>query len=137
MTDSQTSCSNSYGDVPDDYPHASITSALAGAHPKFALVEFNGKYYVPGDTPGERWHDWSYSESMVQQFLLKCPETKNGKRSHMSEVKILTQYYERAVAANGRYGTEAQLRWTFRRVAKLLGWPVPDVCKEQGRSGLR
>jgi hypothetical protein len=103
---------------------------------KLALVEFDGKFYVPSDTPEERLRDWLYSQGMVQHFLLKCPETKQGRRAHMSEVAIIAQYYERAAAANGRYGTEAQLKWTFRRVAKLLGWPVPDVCKEQGDAGL-
>jgi hypothetical protein len=91
------------------------------------MDEFDGKYYVLGDTPRERWHDWSYSESMVQHFLFKCPETKQGKRAHMSESEIIAQYYESAVGAQGRYGTEAQLRWTFQRVAQLLDWPVPDV----------
>lgn len=130
MMDEKTSPKIKYGDVPEDYPHAAIASSLAGAHPKLALVEFDGKYYGPGDTPESRWHDWSYSESMVQHFLLKSPETKKGKRSHMSEVEILTQYYDRAVAAKGRYGTEAQLKWTFKRVAEMLGWPVPDVCSQ-------
>ena len=130
MMDDQILGKRNYGDVPDDYPHASITSALAGAHPKVALVESDGKYYVPGGTPEERVHDWLYSEGMVQHFLLKCPETKQGKRAHRSEAAIIARYYERAVAANGRYGTEAQLRWTFRRVAQLLGWPVLDVCSQ-------
>ena len=128
MFDHQTSGKRDYGDVPNDYPHAAVASSLAGAHPKLALVEFDGKYYVSCDTPEEQLQDWLYSEGMVQHFLLKCPETKQGNRAHMSEAAIIAQYYERAVAANGRYGTEAQLRWTFRRVAQLLGWPVPDVC---------
>jgi hypothetical protein len=132
MLNDQTSGKRDYGDVPADYPHAAISSSLAGAHPKLALVEFAGKYYIPGDTPEERLHDWLYSESMVQHFLAKCPETKRERRSHMSEVEIIAQYFERAVAAGGHYGTDAQLQWTFRRVAQLLGWPVPDVCKEQG-----
>jgi hypothetical protein len=121
-----------YNDVPADYPRTDIASSLAGAQPKLALVEFEGKYYLPGGTPQDRWNDWAYSESMVQHFLMKCPETKQGKRAHMSEVDVIAQYYERAIAAGGRYGTEAQLRWTFRRVARLLGWPVPDICKEHG-----
>lgn len=119
-----------YDDVPADYPRADIASAVGGAQPKFAMVKFEGKFYTPGNTPEDRWNDWSYSEQMVQHFVLKCPETKQGKRAHMSEEAIIAQYYERAVAARGYYGTEAQLKWTFRRVANLLGWPVPEVCKE-------
>lgn len=118
-----------YDDVPVDYPRIEVASALAGAQPKFSVVEYEGKFYIPGNTPPERWHDWSYSESLVQHFVKQCPETKRGKRAHMSEEDIIQQYYERAVAAGGRYGTEAQLRWSFRRVAQILGWPIPDVCK--------
>jgi hypothetical protein len=126
----QVTYQKNYDEVPADYPRAEIASSLAGAHPKLALVEFQGKFYLPGDTPQDRWHDWAYSESMVQHFLMKCPETKQGKRAHMSEEAIIAQYYERAVAAGGRYGTEAQLKWTFQRVAKLLNWPVPETCQE-------
>jgi hypothetical protein len=74
MWDDQKSGKRDYGDVPQDYPHVDIAGALAGAHPKLALVEFDRKYYVPGDTSEERLQDWLYSEGMVQHFLLKCPE---------------------------------------------------------------
>ncbi|KRB79076.1 hypothetical protein ASE07_05155 [Noviherbaspirillum sp. Root189] len=119
-----------YDEVPTDYPCVDIASAVGGTQPKFAMVKFEGKFYIPGNTPPERRHDWAYSESLVQHFVKQCPETKRGKRAHMSEHDIIAQYFERAVAAGGRYGTEAQLRWAFRRVAELLGWPVPGVCKE-------
>lgn len=125
--------SKNYDDVPADYPRADIASAVGGTQPKFAVVEYDGKFYIPGNTPPERWHDWAYSESLVQHFVKQCPETKRGKRAHMSEEDIIAQYYERAVAGRGRYGTEAQLKWSFRRVAELLGWPVPEVCKEHNR----
>lgn len=122
--------SNTFYDVPEDYPRIDIASSLAGAQPKFSVVEYEGKFYIPGNTPPERWHDWQYSESLVQHFVKQCPETKRGKRAHMSEQDIIAQYYERAAAAGGEYGTPAQLRWAFRRVAELLHWPVPEVCKE-------
>ena len=123
-----------YEDVPADYPRADVASSLSGAQPKFAMVEYEGKFYIPGNTPPERWLDWSYSEALVQHFVSHCPERKRGKYAHMSEEDILAQYYQRAAAAGRQFGTEAQLKWSFRRVAQLLGWPVPEVCKESNPS---
>lgn len=57
----------------------------------------------------------------------KCLESKAGERSHLSETEITSQYYERAVAAGSRYGTQEQLKWTFTRVAEALAWPLPEL----------
>ena len=118
-----------YAEVPADYPHVEHIGAVAGAHPKLLLVQFQGKYYIPGNTPPKRWHDWKYSQSMVENMVAKCLESKAGKRSHMSEVEIIAQYYERAVAGGGRFGTVPQLKWTLTKVAERLGWPLPETCK--------
>jgi len=111
--------------------------AVSGYQPKLLLTSSaNGRFYTPGNTPRERWHDWQYSMSLASAMEQKCLESKTGKRAHMSETEIILQYYLRAVKANGRYGTEEQLKWTFTLVAKNLGWPLPEACRSiAGQNG--
>lgn len=116
-------------EVPVDYPCESRPIALTGAQAKIALVIEDGKYYQPGDAPSERRLAWLFSESLVEQFTEKCLESKSGKRAEMSEIEIIAQYVDRAIAAEG-FGTPAQVRWTFRKVARLLGWPIPENCQQ-------
>jgi len=115
-----------YDDVPSDYPYYEIRSSVAGYQPKLPLkMASNGKYCIPGNTPEERWHDWQYSEQLARALAEKCLQSKSGRRAHMTEEQIILQYFVRAISANGRYGSEAQLLWTFRKIGKTLGWPLP------------
>lgn len=115
-------------DVPDDYPRRAFHGAVPGYQPKLLLSSAqDGKYYSPGNTPDERWEDWKYSETMVAAMVERCRATKAGERAHMTEEEIILQYYRRALGADGRYGTEDQLKWTFRKVAEILNWPVPAI----------
>ncbi|ALK96252.1 hypothetical protein AB595_10935 [Massilia sp. WF1] len=66
---------------------------------------------------------------MVDFMVDRCRESKSGKRAHMTEHDIILQYYERAIAGAGRYGTELQLKWSFTKVAETLSWPLPDICR--------
>lgn len=119
-----------YAEVPADYPYHSMHGAVSGCQPKLLLTSStNGKFYAPGNTPHERWHDWQYSFKLASAMAQKCLESKVGKRAHMSEAEIILQYYLRAVKANGRYGTEEQLKWTFTQIARTLGWPLPEACR--------
>lgn len=119
-----------YAAVPADYPSEFVPGAVSGAHPKLLLTSSSdGRFYSPGATPETKWRDWQYSVSLASAMVEKCRASKAGKRHHMSESEILLQYYERAVKANGRYGTEEQLKWTFTKVAECLGWPVPDIFR--------
>ena len=119
---------NDYDVVPTDYPYCQHAGAVAGVQPKLLLTSSSdGKFYSPGNSREVRWHDWKYSVALVTAMVEKCLESKNGKRSHMSEAAILLQYFERA-KLSGRYGTESQLRWSFSQVAAILKWPLPDGC---------
>jgi hypothetical protein len=121
---------SNYTDVPDDYPYRSAKGAVSGYQPKLLLTSSpDGKYYSPGNAQHERWYDWHYSTTLAAAMVEKCLESKAGKRAHMSETEIISQYYERAVAARGRYGTEDQLKWTFTKVAEALAWPLPEACR--------
>lgn len=118
-----------YAEVPEDYPYSPARGAVSGYHPKLLLTSSpDGKFYSPGNTPEERWHDWQYSTALAAAMVDKCLESKAGKRSYLSKIEIISQYYERAVAAGGRYGTEEQLKWTFMKVAAALAWPLPEAC---------
>lgn len=117
-----------FAEVPTDYPYRLAYGAVSGCHPKLLLTSSSdGRFYSPGNAPDERWHDWHYSVTLASAMVDKCLESKAGKRSHLSEAEIIRQYYERAVAAGGRYGTEDQLKWTFTKVAKALAWPLPEL----------
>lgn len=119
-----------YAEVPADYPYHPLHGAVPGYQPKLLLTSSaNGKFYSPGNAPHERWHDWNYSRALASAMAQKCLESKAGKRANMTEAEIILQYYHRAVKANGRYGTEEQLKWTFTQVSKALGWPLPEACQ--------
>lgn len=113
-----------YAEVPADFPRPGPSSSLAGKMAKLALVEFEGKYYVPGDSPPERYARWQYCEDLARQFQSKCLETKAGKRAAMPEAEILQQYLDRLLKTN--WGPEAEMRWVIHRTADLLGWPQPS-----------
>lgn len=114
-------------EAPADYPSEHRPASLAGAGLKISLVYEEGKYYEAGNSPRERWLAWRYSESLVERFIEKCRETKKGPRAELSEAEIISQYVNRAIA-HGGYGTPAQVRWAFRKVALRLGWPIPENC---------
>jgi len=119
-----------FAEVPTDYPYRLAHGAVSGYQPKLLLTSWsNGKFYSPGNTPDERWHDWRYSVTLVSAMADKCLESRAGKRSHLSETEIILQYYQRAVVAGGRYGTQEQLKWTFTKVAEALAWPLPEACR--------
>lgn len=124
-----------YDEVPADYPYSPTPGALAGVQPKLRLTSFEGKFYSPGNAPDVRWRDWQYSLGLVHAMVDRCRESKRGKRAHMTEHDIILQYYERAIAGTGRYGTEVQLKWAFTKVAETLSWPLPDVCRLTNNTG--
>lgn len=113
--------------VPADFPHEGRYESLAGSVPKLAMVTYKGKYYLPGDSPPERYSRWDMCEDLAQKFHEKCLETKAGKRAHMSEIDILQQYLDRLLKTG--WGSDAEMRWVIARTAQLLGWPTPKSVK--------
>ena len=114
-----------YDQVPADFPRPSIMSSLAGAHPKLALVQYEGKFYSPGCTPPEIWQRWDICEDLAQHLAVRCRETEKGKYAHLSRAEILRQYYERSLKT--KWGSDEEMRWISRRTAQLVGWPALDI----------
>lgn len=110
-----------YEQIPSDFPTAGLLGTVTGAHPKLLLTEFDGKLYQPGASPPERFQRWDVCEDLARQFSEKCLESKVGKRSHMSEVEILRQYFDRLLKTG--WVSEAEGIWIIHRVAAVLSWP--------------
>jgi len=112
-----------YSQVPIDFPRPELGGAVSGFQPKLLLTRHEGKLYSPGCTPPELYARWEHCEDLARHLAAKSLESKDGKRRHMSEVEILEQYLPRLIAT--KWTSEAEARFTIRRVAQILGWPVP------------
>lgn len=112
-----------YLKVPSDFPRPDSAGALPGNQPKFLVTSYQGKFYLPGCTPQELYERWQICEEIVHQLAIKSRESKQGKRSHMSEPAILEQYFLRLIHAN--LTTEAEAKWVIQRVARVVDWPIP------------
>lgn len=110
--------------IPEDFPRAVHHGAVPGSQMKLLVVKFNNKFYVPGDTPPERYERWQNCEDLAQQFMIKSIESKADKRAHMTEVEILDQYLERLLLAG--WMSKEDTMWALKRTAQMLNWPVPQ-----------
>lgn len=115
-----------FGEIPDNFPRPNIASGVAGTQAKIALVKYSGKFYIPGSTPPELFSRWDICEDLARHLVVKSTESKAGKRSHMSEIDILDQYFHRLLETG--WGSEDEMRWVIRRTATLLEWTVPSSC---------
>lgn len=41
--------------IPDDFPSPVHAGSISGAHPKVLMTEYEGKFYLTGATPPERY----------------------------------------------------------------------------------
>lgn len=117
-----------YMEVPADFPRPLHLGSLPGTQPKFSMTKYKDRFYSPGCSPPELFETWRLCEDLARQLVEKSAESKKGKRSHMSESAILEQYLTRLIAT--KWTTVPEARWTIRRVAILLSWPVPAASLE-------
>jgi hypothetical protein len=108
------------GSIPSDFPRDGCLSSLAGFQPKIAAVIHDGKYYNSGYNPTELFERWDKCEDLAVQLAKKSAASLSGKRSHMSESEILSQYLGRLIKT--KWTTEAEAHWTIKRAAVILGW---------------
>ena len=119
-------------DVPKDFPLPVYAGAVAGTQPKLLLVRYeDGTYGEPGRSPREIHHNWKYCEEVIEHLRVKSLESAAGKRAHMTQEAILDQYLTRLLATG--WMSDAEARWTLRKVAERLGWPTPPGALENGR----
>jgi hypothetical protein len=117
-----------YAQVPLDFPRPVHHGTVSGAQPKLLMTQYQGRFYIPGCTPPEVFQRWDVCEDLAKQLSAKSIESKAGKRRHLSDVEILNQYLPRLIAT--RWTTEEEARWTIRRTAAILGWPVPAAAQK-------
>jgi hypothetical protein len=122
-----------FAKVPADFPRPVHIGAVSGVQSKLLLVEYEGKLYESGSTPPEIASRWDVCEDLAFQLQGKALESKSGKRSHMTESDILEQYLPRLIATG--WTSEAEARWIIRRMAEMLGWPVPSAALEPQTPG--
>lgn len=104
--------------IPEDFP-STPAGAVAGAGDKLLLSRQGDRF---SDISRE-WR-WRESEEIAQHLAIKARESKDGKRAHMTEQEILAQYIPRLVTTMS-WMNEREAKWSMRRAAELLGWPVP------------
>ncbi len=110
--------------IPADFPTTALLGAISGAQAKLLLTEFEGKFCSPGTSPLERFQRWDICEDLARQFSEKSLQSKAGKRSHMSEIEILQQYYDRLLKTG--WVSDAEGVWVIHRVAAMLSWSKLD-----------
>lgn len=117
-----------YASIAPDFPKLEHFGAVPGTQVKLLVVQFEGKYYTPGDTPPERFRRWQNCEDLAQQFCAPSLNSKAGKRSHMSEEAIIDQYLERLIETG--WVNIAEAHWTMCRTTQMLGWPLSQKIKD-------
>ena len=115
-----------YSLVAADFPRPEMPGAVSGFQPKLLLTQHAGKFYAAGCTPPELYSRWDRCEDLAKQLAEKSLESKDGKRSHMTELAILEQYLPRLIATG--WTSEPEARFIIRRAAELLHWPVPSAA---------
>ncbi|WP_038484880.1 hypothetical protein [Collimonas arenae] len=113
-------------EVPDDFPHVGITSAIGGFQNKLALTGRDEKYYTSGNAPTERYQQWCTCEDLVQQYATQYRQAKAGEHSHIAAEDLLREHHEVATKAGWGLSIE-QLKYVFRQVTSQLGLPSPEL----------
>jgi hypothetical protein len=115
-----------FAEVPNDFPHVEITSAIGGFQNKLALTGRDGKYYTQWNAPAERYQQWCTCEDLIKQYVTQCRQAKAYEHSHIAGKELLREQYEVAAKAGWGLAIE-QLKYVFRRVASELGLPSPEL----------
>lgn len=113
--------------IPTNFPSNIYQSSLAGAQPKIAMVEVDGKYYSEGNTPDQQLERYLMCEDLAQQGSVYC-NRKIGEGAVADGSAALLRMY--TGLQNKGWCTSEQVQWIGRRVAALNKWPVPQPLLE-------
>lgn len=83
--------------------------------------------YNDNKHPSERCLDWNVCEELALHLAGECVQARARAERSERPIDILLRFY-RLVESRG-WGEPPLLRWVFRRVAGLLGWPVPHIAR--------
>ena len=112
--------------MPPDFSCPETHGAISGFQPKLLLTQHAGKFYAAGCSLPELYSRWGRCEDLAKRSRAKSLESKHGKRSYMTELAILEQYFPRLIAT--AWTSEAEARFIIRRAAELLNWPLPPAA---------
>jgi hypothetical protein len=115
-----------YSAIPPDFPRRKPLHVPPHGKDGLYFSYFAGQYYGPGCSPPEVWQSWQICEELAQHFKKEC--LKEIRRSPLiPESEVIELYYENTLKLG--WGTDAEVAWIFRRVAQLLGSPLPERAK--------
>lgn len=109
-----------YESIPNSFPKQASLGVVPGAQPKILATLYNGYFYEQGTSPPEIYERWSLCTDLVAQLVSKALISKEGKRSHMTQVDILKHYHGGLLKTNWTSAAEAD--WIIKAVAKELNW---------------
>lgn len=110
--------------IPTDFPFNIYQSSLAGAQPKIALVEVDGKYYQEGNTPDQKRAQYLKCEDLAHQSLAYCLR-KIEEGTVVDPNAAMQRLYSGLKSKN--WCTQPQKVWIVNRVAVLGNWPNPQL----------
>lgn len=107
--------------VPRDFPRDAETASVAGVQPKLAAIRdaASGNYVAHRDNE-EIQARFAMCEDLAEQLADKCTRNRNGKYRHLSEQEILDHLLKLLLTSG--WGSSAEMTWTARRTAEILGW---------------
>jgi hypothetical protein len=111
-----------YAKVPNDFPRPEIKTN--GVQPLFSNVAYDGRYFPPLCRPSDLWAMWDTFEELAYE-VVKLLEADG----RMSEPKyVLTKWLARywATLHEADVGSKAEISWTIRRAAELIGCLPPE-----------
>lgn len=110
--------------IPHDFPRPGAPAALAGAQPKLALIEVDGRYAAPEASPAERAQLHAGCELLANRIAAATRQVAatNGIAPDNALTQGLVSLRER------NYWSDDFNLWTIRRAAQINGWPAPGFA---------
>jgi hypothetical protein len=116
--------------VPEDFPARKPSTSVSGGQTKLALIEYDGRYHVSGNSPPELRQRYAYCRGLADWFADKCLRNEHGKYRGLTRTEIIGQYHARLQAMRSIQFDDVskeEATWVMRRCAEKLGWPFPDI----------
>lgn len=114
--------------IPADFPRDAVLSSLAGVHPKLAVIRDGPSgTYISGPDSASVAERHALCVDLARQLAEKCARNRKGKYRDLSDDDILRQLLQKLLKSG--WGSPAEMAWTIREAAKMLGWPWSNDCE--------